>query len=371
LAKKVSSKSSSKEPKTMAELLASAESKVTGFKSRDRVVGTVLAKYPRLLTVDIGGKSEGIVAEKAFIEAKDFIDTLKVGDSIEAMVLIPENSEGNVVLSLRNAAQTASWSRLYDAQKKGEPVSVLGRSVNPAGISVEVEGLSGFIPTSQQGAALAKNPQEAIGKGFLAKVLEVDRASNKVVLSEKEVSEAGDIADAKEALAKVKEGEIYEGVVTTVTNFGCFVKLEIAGKKGKKAPLVEGLVHISELSWSKVAKASDIFKKGDKVKVKVIGAKEGRLAFSIKQAEADPWEKATQNYKLDSKVKGKVAKNTDFGVFVELEPGIEGLIHMTKIPPGTKLEVGQDVNVYVEGIDSKEKRLSLGLVLTKKPVGYK
>ena len=134
---------------------------------------------------------------------------------------------------------------------------------------------------------------------------------------------------------------------------------------------LEGLVHVSELSWGKVSHPLDLVSVGDKVKVAVIGTKDGKLALSIKQATKDPWTSVSEKYKKDTKTKGKITKQSDFGVFVQLEPGIEGLIHITKIPPGKKLEVGSEIDCYVEEVDSKNKKISLGLVLTSIPVGYK
>jgi 4-hydroxy-3-methylbut-2-enyl diphosphate reductase len=288
---------------------------------------------------------------------------------VKGSVLIPENSEGYVILSLREATQGATWDRLKDAKEKETAINVIVRGAGPSGITVEVEGLIGFIPFSQLGKEASESPQSLIGKNIKAIVIEIEKSSNKVVLSERAVSEAGEMKLAKEALARVKEGEVYDGIVTTVANFGCFVRIDIKEEKGTIP--VEGLVHISEISWSKVVSVSDVVKEGDSVKVKVIGIKGGKLSFSMKGAEKDPWENAAKKYPPESKVKGKVIKLTDFGVFVEVESGIEGLIHITSIPPGYRLAVGDEVNCYVQGVDDKAKKLSLGLVLTTKPVGYK
>lgn len=348
--------------KTMADLLAKSKQKLTSFSVGQKVRAKVIAKTPKALILDIGGKSEGVVTEKAFDEARDFIKSLKVGDEVTAAVIVIESREGNVVLSLRQAMYNSSWEKLEKAKENGEEVAVFARGVNPSGVVVEAEGLSGFIPTTQLGKEASKNPQGLVGKYFKAIVIEIDRSQNKLVLSEKEVSDAQDIKDAKEALSKVKEGEIYNGEVTTVANFGCFVKIPIG---------VEGLVHISELTWGRVDRVSDVVEKGDKVKVKVIGKKDGKLALSLKQAQEDPWDKASKKYKPEAKIKGKVVRISDFGVFVEVEPGVEGLIHITNIPPATKFSEGQEVNCYVQDIDIKAKKLSLGLVLLSKPIGYK
>lgn len=346
----------------MAELLAKSKQKLTSFAVGQKIKARVVAKTPKALILDIGGKSEGVVTGKALAEAKDYIRTLKAGDEINASVIVAESREGNVVLSLRQAMYASSWENLEKARDSKEPVAVVGRAVNPSGVAVEVENLGGFIPATQLGKEASKNSQSLVGKYFKAVVIEVDRIQNKLVLSEKEVSDAGDIKEAREVLAKIKDGEVFDGVITTVANFGCFVK--IPGD-------IEGLVHISELSWGRVEKTTDAVAKGDKVKVRVIGKRDGKLALSIKQAGEDPWTFACKNYQKDTKVKGKVMRVSDFGVFVEVEPGVEGLIHITNIPPTMKLAEGTEVKCYVQDIDSKNKRLSLGLVLSVKPIGYK
>lgn len=360
--------SSKGEPQTMADLLASV-TPIKSFSVGQKVQGTVIAKTPKSLVLDIGGKSEGVLVDKAFIEARAFAGKLNIGDVVTASVLISEAKDGTVILSLREAIQGAAWRKLEEAQKNQTEVAVIGRGASAAGIAVDVEGISGFIPTSQLGKEAIKNAQNLIGKYFKAKVIEVDRAKDKLVLSEKEVSEAEDIKLIKKALSEVKDGDVFDGVVTTVANFGCFVKIEV-GAEGKKIP-VEGLVHISELAWNKVSSVEDTVSLGDKVKVKVISTKDNRLSFSIKQAKDDPWKEVEKKFAVDTKIKGKVRRVSDFGSFIELEPGIEGLLHITKIPPGTALTEGQEVNVTVEEIDPKMKKISLGLVLSAKPIGYK
>lgn len=363
---KVQQTSKAKAPITMADLLAKSGRPIFGFSSGQKVKGKINALNQKSVILDIGGKSEGIVMEDAFSESRDFIKKLKVGDEVIATVISPETKEGAVLLSFRHTAQDASWKVLEAAKKEGKEVVVLGKAVNPSGVTVLIEGVTGFIPLSQLGGEAAKNPQSLAGKYFKVKIIEVDKTSNKVVLSEKEVSEAESIEKAKKAAEGVKEGEIYGGVVTTVSGFGCFVALDLG-----KDTTVEGLVHISELSFRKVAHPSDIVKEGDKVKVKVLAKRDGKLSLSMKGAEKNPWEGIEEKYKKEARVKGKVTRMSDFGAFVELEPGVEGLIHITKIPPATKLAEGTEVNCIVEEIDTKSKKLSLGLVLTSKPIGYK
>jgi ribosomal protein S1 len=372
VAKKTSKKSSVKKVSslTMDDLLEKYGGQVRALQRGQKVAGKVIDKTLKRLVVNINRKSEGLVAEKAFNEAKDYIRTLEVGDEIVASVIIPETPEGYTILSLRGAQEEASWQKIEKAQKEDLPLVVHGKSAASSGVMVEIDGLTGFIPNSQLGKVISKNPKDLINEHFKVKILEIDRKINKIVLSEKEVSDAEDIKIAKLALKKIKAGDIYEGIVTNIMNFGCFVKIHIPFEKKKKVS-VEGLVHISEISWDKVDNISKVCEEGKKVKVKVIGVEGNKLSLSMKQARDDPWKKADKKYGVDSKHKGSVVKLSDFGVFVQLEPGIEGLIHITKIPPGTKLENGQKVNIYVEEINSKAKKLSLGLVLTTKPVGYK
>lgn len=353
----------------MAELLAHAKNKVQQFTKGQRVEATILSKSPTAVIFDIGGKSEGIVKEKAYTDAKEFIETLKEGDRVKVTVLVPETRDGITILALKDAMKDITWEKLAKAKETGEAVPVLGKGVGASGFVVDASGVEGFIPMSQLGREASGSAQELVGKYFKAKVMEVDKANNKLVLSEKEISEAGDIALAKKALAGIKEGEVYDGVVTTVAPFGAFVKIEIP--VGKVKAYVEGLVHVSELSYSKVNLPSDVVKEGDKVKVRVLAAHEGKLALSIKHAGRDPWSEVETKYKPEAKVTGKVARISDFGVFVELEPGVEGLIHITKIPPTHKLVVGAEVKCTIEEVNLKDKRIALGLVLTSVPVGYK
>ena len=369
MAIKKSSSSSKSEPSSMEELLASYGVHSKALKRGDKVIGKVIAKEKNRLVLDIGGKGEAIVAEKAYQESKDYIKNLNVGDEVSASVIVSETPDGYVIVSLRNAMQEALWKDLEAIEKSSKEIMVLGKNAVTAGVIVEYNRLQGFIPSSHLGKESSKNPSSLIGKHFKVKVLELDRNDGKIVFSEREVADAEDIKEVKEAMASIVEGKVYDGVVTTVSNFGCFVSIPVA--VASKTVDIEGLVHISEISWKKIESVSSVMREGDKVRVKVIGVKDDRLALSIKQAQSDPWDKVSKKYKKDTKVKGRVVRVTDFGVFVELEAGVEGLIHITKIPPGHKLTEGDEVNVYVEEIDPEARKLSLGLVLTAKPVGYK
>jgi len=371
----MTSKTSSEKTITMAQLLARAKSKVQLLTKGQRIDAIVLNKTENSVLFDIGGKSEGVVKEKGYTDAKEFIEGLKVGDKVKVTVLVPEARDGTIILALKDAVKDIAWEKIEKSKVSGEEVPVLGKGIGGAGFVVDVFGIEGFIPTSQLGREVSDNAQNLVGKYFKAKIMEIDKMNKKVVLSEKEVSEAGDIALTKEALKNIKEGDIYDGVVTTVAPFGAFVRLDIKVKgksqEKQKVAQVEGLVHVSEISFSRVNLPSDVLKVGDKVKVKVLAGHQGKLALSIKQAQKDPWEKVAEKYKSEDKVSGRVVRISDFGVFIELEPGVEGLIHITQIPPSVKLVNGQEVKCTIEEVDKKNKKIALGLVLSTLPVGYK
>lgn len=357
---------------TMADLLAKSKSSIKNLALGQRVKGIVIQKLDKSLILDIQGKAEGVVTEKAFAEAREYISKLKVGDEVVAMVLVPEMRDGSTLLSLRDAVSQASWKGIEDAYKNGTEVPAFAKGYSTSGIAVDVNGISGFVPTSQLSKELAKEGQNIVGKYFKAKVIEFDRQKNKLVLSEREVTDAKDIATAKKAISAIKDGDLFDAVVTTIANFGVFAKISTKGGSVSDRKVdIEGLVHVSELSWGKVAHPSDLLSLGDKIKVKVIGTKDGKLALSMKHALKDPWIDVDKNFKVEDRLTAKVTKVTDFGVFLELEPGIEGLVHMTKIAPGKKFSVGDEVKVYIEEIDSKSRKIALGLVLTSIPVGYK
>jgi ribosomal protein S1 len=365
---KKENKKSSKEV-TMADLLASSKKVFSALKKGDRVKGKIVEKSPKALLINIGGKSLGMVSGKALSEARDFVKQLEIGDEVEGAVLIPETPDGYTIISLRDSAKTFVWDKIAKLFEEGKELSLEVKNSGTSGVTVEVLGILGFVPMSHLTKGTLKDVNNLAGKSLRLKIIDFDKSSNRLILSEKAVVEAKEIEAQKELLSHLKEGEVYDGLVTTVTDFGAFVKLNL-NLKGKKAE-VEGLVRASEISWGKVEKPSEVLKDGDKVKVKVLEVKDGRLSLSIKQAQGDPWDKVKEKYQPEMKLKGEVVKISDFGAFVALEPGIEGLLHITKIPPTTKLKIGDEVNVYIDEIDFDERRIGLGLVLTSKPIGYK
>lgn len=349
---------------SMEELLKKHGAKVKGFTRGEKIEAKIIAIGKKEAVFDVGGKGEGLLKDIYFQEARDYMRTLKVGDIVNAVVMDPETKEGNVLLSLRHAASDSLWHRLQDLKNSKAVVNVSIKNSNQSGISVEYEGISGFIPSSQVGKITLKEIDN-LGGSLRVKIVEIDKNKKRVVFSEKAVSEEKEIASLNKAVAKIKQGEIYKGKVTNITSFGIFVAIKVDEHE------VEGLVHVSESSWEKISSPADVFKVGQVVEVKVLEAREGKLSLSIKQAQKDPWESEVKKLKVDDKIKGTVSKISDFGTFVRIANGVEGLIHITKIPPAMKFNIGDSVNCYIEEIDTKNKKISLGIVLSAKPIGYK
>jgi len=362
---------------TMADLLKRSGKKIKSFTIGEKVMAKVVELGRSVALFDIGGKAEGILKDSFYEESKKFVSTLKPGDEVLVTVVIPETNDGQIVVSLRDTAANDAWQKLDQAKKTNTKITVTVKGITDSGLTAETESITGFIPMSQVGKKVLGDLDSFVGKRLDVKVVEVDQNKNRLVLSERQVSEADDIKKMDSILEKIThEDGVFEGEVVTLTKFGAFVEIKV--KSGKSVVPVEGLVHISEISWEKTRDPKEVLDVGQKVKVRILGSQNlpagrqvGKLALSMRQAMDDPWKEIDKKYKSDAKVKGKIVKKTDFGVFVQLEPGVEGLVHLTKIPPGTKMELGQDVNCYIEEVDPLERRISLGIVLTSKPIGYK
>ena len=212
---------------TMEELLAGTGAGIKVYRRGDTVTGKITEIAGRLMFVDVGGKSEAVVAEREFEAAKDMIKGLKVGDTIEAIVSVPEGESGQMLLSLRRAASDKRWEEIEKLLKSGDPVEVVGTDVTRGGLLVDFGGLSGFVPGSQLGREWSGRAEDLVGKKFQAVVLEADRASNRLVLSEKAVSEIEELTKKKANLSKVAVGDVYDGIVTGVMPFGVFVKIQL------------------------------------------------------------------------------------------------------------------------------------------------
>ena len=358
---------SKREPETMDELLKQTGYNLKGLKKGQLVEGVITDITKKVILIDIGAKTEGVVTDKEYEAAKEMLANMQVGDKVQAYVGSPESERGQILLSLRQAIMDKRWEVFESALKTGEVMDVFGLEVNKGGIIVKAKGVRGFVPSSQFGREHLGKLAELQNQNFNVKVIEVDRQKNRLIFSEKAISEKAALAHQAEALKEVKVGDTLEGVVSGIMPFGVFVRANI------KKLFLEGLVHISEISWEKVDNPANFFKAGDKIKVKVIGvdAKSSRLNLSVKQLSSDPWLKMAEKYPEGTKVTGEITRLAAFGAFVNLEAGVDGLIHISKIPSEKEFKVGQKIDCFVESVDGLHRRMSLSLALTTKPVGYK
>ena len=340
-----------------------------------------------VVIVDVGYKSEGIIAGREL--KSDTLDwtKLQVGDKVLVYVVKPEDEKGQLILSIRRTQQASAWLSLENAKKNNEVVEAVVVESNNGGLIVEIgKGIRGFIPTSQLDATrvyangvrqvgrdisskVQKRLNSLIGEKIKTRIIELDREKNRIILSEKMVTQARDIEKRTETLKKVKEGDILEGTISGITPFGVFVN----------AQGLEGLVHLSEISWDKVEDIGALYSVGDKVKVMVIGLSDGgkRVAYSIKRLQEDPWSKAISKYKIGDIVDGVVQKVVPYGAFVRIGEGLNGLIHISELSdklvkdPGDIVKVGQKVKVKILSISSTERHLGLSLKETSEVVGKK
>lgn len=350
-----------KEPQSMDELLAQTGYDLHGLKKGEFLTGTIAEKKGGTLYIDIGFKNEGVVAGRELARVKDFVSRLEIGDKVEVQVRVPENERGQTLLSLRKAAAGSAWQFFEEKVTTKEEIEVLGREESHGGLVVITPfGLLGFIPGSQIGNKYSQDPNQMVSKKIKVQVLEVDREKNRLVFSERLVSEPDAVEEEQKLIEAIKKGKEFKAKIVRVEPFGLFVQINVNKK------VLDGLVHISEISWEKIDNLPSLYKVGDGTKVVLINKDDGRLQFSVKRLIDDPWQGIAKKYPVEKQFKGEVVRIAGFGALVRLEPGIEGLIHISKIPPDAKLEIGQKVNCYVESLDVGSRRLSLGLVMTGK-----
>ncbi len=329
----------------MEELLAGEQYAPKHLTRGQLVEGIIVRKSKDQLLVDIGAKAEGLIAGK---ELTPGWEELNIGDKMTAYVISSEGEGGQALLSMRKAGGEVRWQSLVEKMNKAEAVEVRGIEANRGGLVVEQDGLRGFIPSSH----LLSTPASSVGKTMEVKIIEVDKKMNRLVFSEREAH------PEESRLPKVelsfKEGDELSGAVNKMLPFGLLV-----GLPGE----VEGLVHISEISWDRVGNLEELYKVGDKVKVKVttIDPNTGKVSLSIKKLQADPWKEAEKKYPVGKDIESSISRTSSFGAFVQLEPGIEGLIHSSKIPYGSKLQAGDSVKVSIDLFNAEQRRVALRL----------
>ncbi len=364
--------------------LEDSANQIKTFSRGEIVEGTVVDVRDGFLVVDVGYKSEGIVAGKELkSELLDWRE-LEVGDKIMVYVVKPEDEEGQLVLSIRRTQQATAWLNLEKAKEENKIVETMVVESNNGGLIVEIsKDIRGFIPTSQLDASrvyvsgvrqvgkdisskVQKRLSSLIGGKISTRIIELDREKNRIILSEKMVTQARDLEQREKTLNKVKESDTLEGTISGITPFGVFVNAEG----------LEGLVHLSELSWDKVEDIGSLYSVGQKVKVMVIGVSDAgkRVAYSIKRLQNDPWAEAIAKYKVGDVVAGEVQKVVPYGAFVRIAEGLNGLIHISELSdklvkdPSDIVKEGDKVKVKILSISSTERHLGLSLKAASKGV---
>lgn len=348
------------------------------FKRGDIIEGEIVSLKPGEMIIDINARAEGIVRGRELKLDGEKLDK-KEGDKIMAYVVDPEAESGLIELSIRRTGSARKWFELDQAKENDEPIKVTVIEANTGGVIVEIGGgLRGFVPSSQlrnnriyTGAAIDYSDKEQatkevqarlaemIGEELEVKVMEIDKEKTRVILSEKFVYSDADIEKRNETLESLQVGSKLTGEVTGIAPFGLFVN----------AQGLEGLVHLSEISWDKVTNPADFYKVGDMVEVQVIGLQDGgkRVAYSIKRLKDDPWKALIKKYKVGQVVEGEITSLANYGAFVKIEDGLNGLIHISELSnrlvkdPSQIVKVGEEVKVVIISISDEDRHLGLSL----------
>lgn len=341
---------------TMADLLAGADENLS-VEAGSTVNGKVLSVKKNEIMVDLGPKGVGVVPRREIGLGKKY----HVGDEVVASVVYTELPSGNVLLSLRKAAKERGWDEIQKVVDEGRTIMVTPYDANRGGLLIEFEGVRGFMPVSQLSTEhyprtndkeeILRRLKTLIGKELPAQIIDADQKGNKLIFSEKEAVKEG----LANKLTTMKVGDTVEGTVTGVVDFGAFVNVDG----------IEGLVHISEISWERVAKVSDKLKVGDKVKAKIISIDKDRLSLSIKQTTPDPWLKEAEKFHKGDEVEGTVTRITPFGAFVQISPAVEALVHVSELGEGRNPEKifkqNEKRDFTILEIDADNRKIRLGL----------
>jgi len=350
-------------------------------KTGEIVEGKVVSIERSTIFIDLGPVGTGIIFGKEFQEAKNTLRNLKIGDKISAKIIGLENEEGYIELSASEADREINWKKLKDIKEKEETIKVKITGANKGGLLTEVYGISAFLPVSQLSfqhyphvegsdkSQIVRELQKFIGKETGVKIINLDSDEEKLVLSEK----ANELEDIRKSLKNYKKGDIIEGEITKLTDFGAFIKFPVV-ELDKKDNLttqpekyLEGLIHISELDWQIVKEPSEVIKIGEKLKAKIVDITDNRIFLSLKALKKDPWQDIEKKYKKGDLIKGEVKKLNNFGAFVQIEKSkIQGLCHIsefgTKEKMEKKIEIEKNYSFKILSLDPKEHRMTLSFI---------
>ncbi|MGO9974156.1 MAG: 30S ribosomal protein S1 [Solirubrobacteraceae bacterium] len=343
------------------------------FQEGDVVTGHVVRIDSDEVLVDIGYKSEGVIpaGELSIRKSVDPSDEVSLGEEVDALVLTKEDQDGRLILSKKRARFEKAWRRIEAAAESGDPVEGQVIEVVKGGLIIDL-GVRGFLPASLVDIRRVPNLDEYMGQAIDCKVIELNRSRNNVVLSRRAVLEEQRKEDRERILDRLQPGQVVEGQISNIVDFGAFVDLDG----------IDGLIHISELSWSHVNHPSEILSIGDTVSVKVldIDRQRQRISLGLKQTQEDPWQRVVNTYNIGDELEGNVTKVVTFGAFVEILDGVEGLVHISELAqhhvenPREIIQPGDPVRVKILEIDAERRRLSLsikrveGQVLPVRPI---
>jgi small subunit ribosomal protein S1 len=342
------------------QIVPNYDATFTLFEEGEVVTGIVVRIDNDEVLVDIGYKSEGVIPsnELSIRKAVDPHDEVEMGEEVDALVLTKEDQDGRLIMSKKRARFEKAWRRIEAAAESGEPVEGTVIEVVKGGLIIDL-GVRGFLPASLVDIRRVPNLDEYLGTKIECKVIELNRSRNNVVLSRRAVLEEERKEQRQEILDRLQPGLIVEGQISNIVDFGAFVDLNG----------IDGLIHISELSWSHVNHPSEILSIGDTVAVKVldIDRERQRISLGLKQTQEDPWQRVVDTYNVGDELEGTVTKVVTFGAFVEILDGVEGLVHISELAPHhveNPREIvapGDDVKVKILEIDSERRRLSLSV----------
>ena len=331
------------------------------FMEGQVVHGKVVAIEKDIAIIDVGLKTEGRVSLKEFgIGEGESKDPIKVGDTVEVFLERVENAMGEAVLSRDKARREEAWTRLEAVYERNEPVmgSIVGRV--KGGFTVDLGGASAFLPGSQVDIRPVRDVGPLMGREQPFAILKMDRPRGNIVVSRRAILEEARAEQRTELVSQLQEGEVREGVVKNITDYGAFV--DLGG--------IDGLLHVTDMSWKRVNHPSQVLAVGDTVKVQIvkINPDTQRISLGMKQLQSDPWDGVEAKYPVGAKFTGRITNITDYGAFVELEPGVEGLVHVSEmswtkknVHPGKIVSTSQEVDVVVLDVDPSKRRVSLGL----------
>jgi small subunit ribosomal protein S1 len=325
------------------------------FANGNIVKGTVIEVRGKEVLVDIGYKSEGVIPGNEF----DDIKAVKVGDQIDVLIEKLEDKEGMVVLSKEKAEFKQNWERILSICNEGGTIAGKVKAVVKGGLLVNI-GVEAFLPASQIDVITPKNLTQYVGNTYDFKVVKINQERQNIVLSRRELIEQERLERRQKLLAEMVPGDIRKGTVKNITDFGAFIDLNG----------IDGLLHITDMSWGRIGHPSELLKVGQDIDVVVldINREKERVSLGLKQKLANPWDSIEQKYPVGARVKGKVVNLVPYGAFVELEPGVEGLVHVTELSwtkriakPSDVLKPDQEIEAQVLGINREEQKISLGL----------